>query len=339
MLKVNLINKNTRLISSSLFKLNSKRFYSSNDTSNTTIGFIGLGQMGYHMANNVYKKSGQKMVLYDTNEAILAKFIEGKDKVKVVKNAQQVAEEANVIITMLPASKHVQSVYLGENGLLKGIRPGSVFIDSSTIDIHVSKEVADIVSKKNCTMVDAPVSGGVLGAEAGTLTFMVGSQTTSDFELVKSYLEYMGKNIVYCGSNGNGQVAKICNNMLLGIGMIGTSEAMNLGQKLGMDPKLLASILNTSSGRCWSSDTYNPCPGVHPNVPASKDYNGGFGVSLMAKDMGLAVDAANSVKANVMLGSISHQLYNRVSKTEGFENKDFSSIFKWMGGEPSDKKE
>jgi 3-hydroxyisobutyrate dehydrogenase len=172
---------------------------------------------------------------------------------------------------------------------------------------------------------------GTLGAEAGTLTFMVGSPDASIFQTVKdTLLTHMGKNIVHCGTVGNGQVAKICNNMLLGISMVAASETMNLGVKLGMDPKLLAGIINTSSGRCWSTDTYNPCPGVLPNVPSSRDYEGGFGTSLMAKDLGLAVSAAQEVKASVLLGALAGQVYTQVSGTEGFEKKDFSSVYKWL---------
>jgi len=164
---------------------------------------------------------------------------------------------------------------------------------------------------------------------------MVGAPNEKIFEAVKPLLAHMGKNIAYCGINGNGQVAKICNNMLLGISMIATAEAMNLGTRLGMDPKLLASILNSSSGRCWSSEVYNPHPGVLPNVPSNRDYEGGFGVSLMAKDMGLAVSAANEVKATVTLGGVTHQLYNQISSSPGFESKDFSVVFKWLNDNAS----
>lgn len=171
-------------------------------------------------------------------------------------------------------------------------------------------------------------SAGILGAEAATLTFMVGSPTTQDFEFAKPILSRMGKNVVHCGLNGNGQVAKICNNMLLGISMIAVAETMQLGVRMGMDPKLLAGILNTSSGRCWSSDTYNPCPGVIPTAPASREYKGGFGNQLMAKDLRLAVNAANEVKSTILLGALAQQVYNQVSNTEGYERLDFSSVFK-----------
>ncbi|CAG8703656.1 5446_t:CDS:1, partial [Funneliformis mosseae] len=154
--------------------------------------------------------------------------------------------------------------------------------------------------------------------------------TLEDFNRAKPYLSHMGKNIIHCGGLGAGQIAKICNNMLLAITMIGVAETMNLGVKLGMDPKLLANILNTSSGRCWSSDSYNPCPGVLSNVPSSKNYEGGFNNKLMAKDTKLAVNAANDANATVILGAIAQQLYSLLSNTVGYEKKDFSSIYRWL---------
>ena len=173
-------------------------------------------------------------------------------------------------------------------------------------------------------MLDAPVSGGVGGAEAGTLTFMVGGEQ-ADYERLKPVLQHMGKNIAHCGASGNGQVAKICNNMMLAIEMIATSEGMTLASKLGMDPKVFASIVNTSSGRCWSSDTYNPYPGVLENVPASRGYSGGFGVDLMLKDLTLVTDAAKNAKHAVLLGAVAQQVYQKHS-VDGHGAKDFSSV-------------
>jgi 3-hydroxyisobutyrate dehydrogenase len=173
-------------------------------------------------------------------------------------------------------------------------------------------------------MIDAPVSGGVGGAEAGTLTFMVGGEA-ADYEAAKPILQGMGKNIVHCGGIGNGQVAKICNNMMLAIEMIATSEGMTLASKLGMDPKVFAAIVNTSSGRCWSSDTYNPFPGVLENVPASRGYSGGFGADLMLKDLTLVTDAAKNAKQPVMLGALAQQIYQKHS-SDGHGGKDFSSV-------------
>ncbi|KAK9718473.1 hypothetical protein K7432_005487 [Basidiobolus ranarum] len=288
--------------------------------------------MGFHMANNLIRKSGAPLVIHDTNSEIVNKFtaLNSDRKIEVVGSPLEVAERSSVIISMLPASPHVKEVYLGEKGVLKALKKGSLVMDSSTIDAAVSQLIAEKVREAGSIALDPPGSGGVPGAEAGTLTFMCGAQDEAEFERAKKHLVNMGKNIVYCGSNGNGQVAKICNNMLLGISMMGVSEAMNLGVKLGMDPNLLASILNTSTGRCWSSEVYNPCPGVVPTAPASKGYAGGFGISLMAKDMGLAVTAANESKTPVLLGGLAHQLYNQIMKTTGYERKDFSITYKWL---------
>lgn len=314
---------------------NAKRLMSTSGISvETKIGFIGLGQMGLHMAINIRNKIKNPIVVFDTNESVLLKFKEGKQALHIAANPKEVAKESDVIITMLPASEQVYSVYFNDDGLMKGAKSDTLFIDSSTIDPQVSRRIANEVAAAKCYAVDAPVSGGILGAKAGSLTFMVGSKDDQVFLKAKPYLQLMGKNVVLCGQNGNGQVAKICNNLLLAISMLGTSEAMNLGQKLGMDPKLLASIINASSGRCWSSDTYNPCPGVLDNVPSNHGYTGGFGVSLMAKDLGLAVTAANAVKANLLLGSLAQQIYTLLSKTEAFKGCDFSSVFKWLDGKP-----
>ncbi|ORY25862.1 3-hydroxyisobutyrate dehydrogenase [Rhizoclosmatium globosum] len=306
-----------------------------------TIGFVGLGQMGFPMAANLMKKTGSPFVVFDAFPATASKFVENaKDlkaqnqSVSVAATPRDLAAQCDVIVTMLPAGPHVKSVYLdAETGLLAGIkgRNNVLLVDSSTIDVATSKHVAETVGNAGAVMLDAPVSGGTLGAEAGTLTFMVGSPSVTTFNTVKdTILVHMGKNIVHCGTVGNGQVAKICNNMMLGISMVAASETMNLGVRLGMDPKLLAGIINTSSGRCWSTDTYNPCPGVLPNVPASRDYTGGFGTSLMAKDLSLAVSAAHESKSTVTLGAVAHQIYNQVSSQKEFKNKDFSSVYKWL---------
>jgi 3-hydroxyisobutyrate dehydrogenase len=225
---------------------------------------------------------------------------------------------------MLPSSPHVKSVYLGDAGVLAGAAAGTTLIDSSTIDPATAREVAAAALARGFAMADAPVSGGTGGAEAGTLTFMVGAEPAL-FERIKPVLAHMGRNIVHCGGAGTGQVAKICNNMLLGISMVGVAEAMNLGVALGIDPKVLAGIINTSSGRCWSSDTYNPYPGVLPNAPASRGYTGGFGTDLMLKDLGLATDAAKQARQSVVMGATAQQLYQLLS-SQGAGGLDFSSI-------------
>jgi 3-hydroxyisobutyrate dehydrogenase len=285
------------------------------------IGFIGLGHMGNPMARNLIK-NGHKLKVYDV-VADLTKKLE-KEGAGVASSAADCAKGVEVVITMLPSSPHVRSVYLGEYGVLRGAAPGTPLIDSSTIDPLTAREVAMDAKAKGCPMVDAPVSGGVGGAEAGTLTFMVGGDAR-DFEIAKPILLAMGKNIVHCGGIGNGQVAKICNNMMLAIEMIATSEGMTLAAKLGMDPKVFAAIVNTSSGRCWSSDTYNPYPGVLENVPASRAYAGGFGADLMLKDLTLASDAAKIAKHPILLGALAQQIYQKHS-VDGNGAKDFSSV-------------
>jgi 3-hydroxyisobutyrate dehydrogenase len=285
------------------------------------IGFIGLGHMGGPMARNLLK-AGHALKVYDVVPDLVKKLQE--QGCEVATSAIDCAKGVEVVITMLPSSPHVRSVYLGEYGILAGVKPGTPLIDCSTIDPLTAREVAMDAKAKSCPMVDAPVSGGVGGAEAGTLTFMVGGDA-KDFDAARPVLQAMGKNIVHCGGIGNGQVAKICNNMMLAIEMIATSEGMSLAAKLGMDPKVFASIVNTSSGRCWSSDTYNPYPGVLENVPASRDYSGGFGVDLMLKDLTLVTDAAKMAKQPVMLGAIAQQIYQKHS-ADGNGAKDFSSV-------------
>jgi 3-hydroxyisobutyrate dehydrogenase len=285
------------------------------------IGFVGLGHMGNPMARNLLKH-GHKLKVYDV-VAELVKKLE-KEGCEAASSASDCARGVEIVVTMLPSSPHVRSVYLGEYGVLKGAAPGTPLIDSSTIDPLTAREVAMDAKAKGCPMVDAPVSGGVGGAEAGTLTFMVGGDAR-DFEIAKPVLQAMGKNIVHCGGIGNGQVAKICNNMMLAIEMIATSEGMTLAAKLGMDPKVFATIVNTSSGRCWSSDTYNPFPGVLDNVPSSRGYAGGFGADLMLKDLTLVTDAAKVAKQPVMMGALAQQIYQKHSN-DGNGAKDFSSV-------------
>jgi len=285
------------------------------------IAFIGLGHMGAPMARNLLK-GGHALRVYD----VVAQNVERLTAAgaTAAQSPESAAAQAELVITMLPSSPHVREVYLGERGVLKGAAPGVPLVDSSTIDPHTAREVAALAAAQGHPMADAPVSGGTGGAEAGTLTFMVGAAAEL-YERIKPVLGAMGKNIVHCGESGNGQVAKICNNMLLGISMIGVAEAMSLGVALGIDPKVLAGVINTSSGRCWSSDTYNPYPGVMPNVPAARGYTGGFGSDLMLKDLGLATDAAKLAKHTVCLGAMAQQLY-QMHSARGAGGQDFSAI-------------
>lgn len=289
------------------------------------IGFIGLGNMGSPMANNLLK-AGHELFIFDLVQASVKKLVDQHPgKVSALSAPKEVAAAGlDLIITMLPAAVHVKSVYLGPDGVLANVSTQTALIDSSTIDPQTAREVAAVAAAQGNVMLDAPVSGGTGGAEAGTLTFMVGGDE-AEFTRYKNIFNAMGKNIVYCGGSGNGQVAKVANNMLLGISMIGTAEAMSLGVSLGMEPKVLAGIINTSSGRCWSSDTYNPFPGVLENVPASRGYTGGFGSDLMLKDLGLAAEAAKLAKQPIPLGSLAQQIYQTFS-LQGNGGLDFSAI-------------
>jgi 3-hydroxyisobutyrate dehydrogenase len=213
--------------------------------------------------------------------------------------------------------------------VLAGVRPGVPLIDSSTIDPATARMIGETARARGNPFADAPVSGGVVGAQAGTLTFMVGADEAL-FETLKPVFAGMGKNMVRCGETGTGQIAKICNNLLLAISMIGVAEAMKLGEVLGIDPNKLASIVNTSTGRCWSSDTCNPYPNILPNAPASRGYTGGFGADLMLKDLGLAVDAARQAKQPIFMGALAQQLYQSMSQ-QGLGSLDFSGIIKLYG--------
>jgi len=306
-----------------LLKVSQTRYFASNASK---VGFIGLGNMGFRQATNLIKK-GHSLVVFDISKDATTKM--KQQGAEVATSPMDVALKAEVIITMLPSNPHVREVYLGTSGLLKNPKKNILFMDCSTIDPMVAREVAIKVKEANCEIVDCPVSGGVGGAEAGTLTFMVGG-TKEAFNKAKPYLEAMGKNIVHCGGSGNGQVAKVCNNLVLGISMAAVSEGMRLGTELGMDPKILAGIFNTSSARCWSSDTYNPAPGVMENVPSSRGYTGGFATDLMAKDLGLAIDAGKSIKQALPLTGIAHQLYI-LSSSRGNGDKDFSIIYQLFG--------
>ena len=286
------------------------------------VAFLGLGNMGLPMALNLIK-AGYEVHGYDLVQAQLDAFKAGGGM-----PAQSVSEavlDADVIISMLPASRHVEALYLGDAGLLASANPKALLIDSSTISPKVSQAVAAAAKAQGFAMIDAPVSGGTAGAQAGTLTFMVGGDAV-DLERARPLLEKMGKNIFHAGPSGSGQTAKVCNNMLLGIQMLGTSEALRLGIANGMDPKVLSDIMSKSSGRNWVLELYNPCPGVMEGVPSSKGYAGGFGVDLMLKDLGLAIENASDLDASVPLGDLSRKLYEAHSKA-GNGQLDFSSVF------------
>ncbi|KAI8140655.1 3-hydroxyisobutyrate dehydrogenase [Fennellomyces sp. T-0311] len=277
------------------------------------------------MAKNLALKTQGDLLVYDVNKAAVEKFVDEFPKAKAADSPAEVAEKAATVLTMLPEATHVQSVY---DSLIDAIDQDSLLIDSSTIDAESARKLAKAVFDRNGTPFDAPVSGGVVGAEGGTLTFMVGAPSDEAFEKIKPTLMMMGRNAVQCGANGTGQVAKLCNNMLLAVSMIGVSEALLLAGRLGMDPKLLASIVNSSTGRCWSSDTNNPHPGVIPTAPAGRGYTGGFANKLMAKDLRLAMKAAFDSGTTPILGTTAAQVYNDLSTMKDFNNLDFSSVYK-----------
>ncbi|KPW41137.1 3-hydroxyisobutyrate dehydrogenase [Pseudomonas amygdali pv. mellea] len=285
------------------------------------IAFIGLGNMGAPMARNLIK-AGHTLQVFDLNKSVLAEF--AGLSAQVSDSPRQAAEGSELVITMLPAAAHVRSVYLNDDGVLKGISPGVPAVDCSTIDPQTIRDIAAVAAQQGVVLGDAPVSGGTGGAQAGTLTFMVGG-SAEHFAVLKPVLEQMGRNIVHCGEVGTGQIAKICNNMLLAISMIGVSESMALGNALGIDTHVLAGIINTSTGRCWSSEAYNPWPGIVETAPASRGYSGGFGAELMLKDLGLATEAARAAHQPVILGAVAQQLYQTMS-LRGDGGKDFSAI-------------
>lgn len=285
------------------------------------IAFIGLGNMGGRMAHNLLK-AGLTVYGYDLSEVANQHFAEAGGV--VCDSPQAAAKQADVVITMLPAAKHVKEVYLGEHGVLEALKVGALCIDSSTIDPKTIQDIAEIAHSKNIKICDAPVSGGTIGAQAGTLTFMVGADE-STYQAAKAVLGHMGKNVIHCGDVGAGQIAKICNNLILGISMTAVAEGMALGVKLGIDPKALAGVINTSSGRCWSSDVCNPWPHISENAPASRGYQDGFATQLMLKDLGLAVEAAGQVKQPILLGGMVQQLYQQMCM-RGNAHLDFSSI-------------
>ncbi|MET3382328.1 3-hydroxyisobutyrate dehydrogenase [Variovorax paradoxus] len=290
------------------------------------IAFIGLGNMGGPMAMNLLK-AGHTLSAFDLSAEACKKF--GGEGLPIAASAAEAVVDAEVVISMLPASAHVEGLFLGgagKPGLLDSIRAGTLVIDSSTIAAATSRKVAEAAAVKGIAMIDAPVSGGTGGAIAGTLTFMVGGEV-QDLERARPVLEKMGANIFHAGAAGAGQTAKICNNMLLGILMIGTSEALALGVANGLDPKVLSEIMRRSSGGNWALEKYNPMPGVMETSPASKNYAGGFGTDLMLKDLGLAQENATAVRAATPLGGLARSLYAAHSLA-GHGALDFSSVLK-----------
>ena len=286
------------------------------------ITFVGLGNMGYPMASNLLK-SGVKVAGFDFNKSSMEKFQkEGGCNYETLENA---IKNSDSLITMLPNAKAVESVWLDTfNYATKGF----YLIDSSTISPLDTEILAKKSFEKGFICADAPVSGGVMGAIKGTLSFMIGSEK-SEFENIKKILGPMGKFHFYCGTNSSGQIAKVCNNLCLGITMAGLSESLALGVKLGIDSKVLSEIMGVSSGRCWSLDTYNPIPNVMENVPSSREYENGFSLELMTKDINIALECAKKVELNLEISQKTQENYVDL-KSKGCKSKDFSYIYQYV---------
>jgi len=285
------------------------------------IAFIGLGHMGSPMALNLVK-AGYSLSVFDLVAEAAARL--GDAGARVASSATDAVKGCDVVISMLPASHHVEGLYLGDEGLLQHIEDNALIIECSTIAPQAAINVSKAATEKGFSVLDAPVSGGTAGAAAGTLTFIVGGDS-ADLEQARPILQNMGQNIFHAGEAGAGQVAKICNNMLLGVLMAGTAEALALGAANGLDPHVLSDIIAKSSGRNWATEVYNPWPDVMPNAPASNQYAGGFGVDLMLKDLGLAAESAVAVKASTPLGELARNLY-AIHSAQGKGQLDFSSI-------------
>ena len=282
------------------------------------IGFIGLGNMGGPMATNLVK-SGELVLGFDVVPA--AREASARDGVQIVANAQSAVDDAEIVVTMLPGGQQVLSVW---NDIVPRARQGTLFIDCSTIDVDSARKAHALAAARGIATLDAPVSGGVGGATAATLTFMVGGSEHA-FARGKPVLERMGKRIVHCGEAGNGQVAKICNNLILGASMIAVSEAFVLGEKLGLSHQALFDVVSGSSGQCWSLTSYCPVPGPVPASPANNGYKAGFTAALMLKDLNLAKQAAQSAGAAAALGAHAGEIYEQFAQG-GHSGLDFSAI-------------
>jgi 3-hydroxyisobutyrate dehydrogenase len=291
------------------------------------IAFIGLGNMGLPMAENLIK-AGHAVTGFDINAAATQQLSAGAGAVAA--SIADACKETDTVITMLPAGAQVRDVYVGADGVLACAR-NALLIDSSTIDVETAREVAVAARAHELPMVDAPVSGGVAGARAGTLTFMVGGSDAA-FERAKPLLEAMGKTIVHAGGPGNGQAAKICNNMILGASMIAVAEAFLLAEKLGLDAQKLFDIASKSSGQCWSMTNYCPVPGLVPTSPANRDYQPGFTANMMLKDLRLAQDAARGTHTATPMGAGAAAVYQRFVEEDG-GGTDFSGIIRFLRGD------
>ncbi len=291
------------------------------------IGFVGLGNMGGPMAANLIK-AGHKLRVFDLSQPAIAKLVEAG--AEAAPSATDTAKDADAVITMLPAGHHVRDIYLGPQGLIASAPRGCLLIDCSTIDVATAREVSAAAEAVGLDMLDAPVSGGVGGAQAATLTFMAGGSEGA-FTRAEPILSSMGKAVIHAGGPGNGQAAKICNNMILGISMIAVSEAFTLGEKLGVSHQTLFDIASKSSGQCWSLTSYCPVPGPVPASPANRNYAAGFTAAMMLKDLKLAQEASRMTGANTPLGAEAASLYGLLA-SHGAGGLDFSAIIQFLRG-------
>ena len=291
------------------------------------IGFIGVGNMGGPMAQNLIK-DGHELKAFDLVGQTLSRIVNAG--AAQASSPADAASGVEAVVTMLPAGRHVSDVYTGNGEVLASIDPGTLLIDSSTIDVATSREMHQAAAAAGYDMLDAPVSGGVTGAEAGTLTIMCGGSAET-FARAKPFLDVMGKNIFHAGGPGAGQAAKACNNMLLAINMIGISEAFNLSDALGLDRQTLFDIVGTASGGSWALSNYCPVPELVPTTPANKDYNPGFTGAMMLKDLKLSQDAAQSLDVTSPLGAAATMLFSMYCN-EGNDGDDFSGIIRMLRG-------
>lgn len=294
----------------------------------TKLAFIGLGNMGSGMCVNLVR-AGHEVAAFDLSAEAVQRA--ARAGAHAAGSTAEAVAGANAVVTMLPAGQHVHSAYFGDDGIAAHAPRGCLFIDCSTISVNHAREAADKAGKSGFAYVDAPVSGGVAAAEAGTLTFMVGGEGSA-FERARPILDTMGKNVFHAGASGNGQVAKIANNMLLAVSMIGTCEAFNLAEKLGLDAQTFFDISSTASGQCWSMTSYCPAPGPVPAAPSNRDYQPGFAVAMMLKDLRLALASAEEAGAAADLGEHARAIYEQLS-ADGHDSLDFSAVMRRVKGE------
>ena len=296
------------------------------------IAFIGVGNMGNPMAENLLK-AGNKIKVFDVSKDMLVKAKE-KNLVTADSIEDLISDEISIVITMLPEGKHSKEIYLGKNGIINKVSKDCLLIDCSTIDIETSKEIGNIANKEGIMMIDAPVSGGVMGAQKATLNIMVGGSKKA-FDRALPVLKVMGKNIYHAGEIGSGNGAKICNNMSLGITMIAASESLMLAKRLNIDIKKVHEIMKNASGNSWPISVYPPLPGLIEGTPSNNNYRPGFSAGMMNKDLKLANECAKNAGAKTPLGKIALEIYSKFCE-EGNNTKDFSAISKVIGGDAWD---